>query len=41
MIDEVVDQRSHEVISEPNYPIAVKFGGDYVWRKWMEKDFGE
>ena len=23
------------------YRIAGKFGGDNVWRKWMDKDFGE
>ena len=24
-----------------NYRIAGKFGGNNVWRKWMDKDFGK
>ena len=26
---------------QSKYRIAGKFGGDNVWRKWMDKDFGE
>ena len=24
-----------------DYRIAGKFGGDNVWQKWMDKDFGD